>query len=101
VDIGCLSDLFVNESPGGAQVRRLTTCAAAFAALLLGCASAKPIVTVGDFLEQLCEEDNAKACATLAAGYDQRTDAESLKRAKAAKDKACKFGDRESCVSTP
>jgi hypothetical protein len=83
---------------------RRTTCAAALVALLLGCASAKPeakpIVTIGDLLEQLCEEDNAKACAALAAGYDQRTDAESLKRAKAARDKACKLGDRESCVST-
>lgn len=83
---------------------RLTTCLVTLVALLLACASAKPeakpIVTIGDLLEQLCEEENAKACAALAAVYDQRTDAESLKRAKAAKDKACKLGDQDSCVST-
>jgi len=40
---------------------RLTTCLVTLVALLLACASAKPeakpIVTIGDLLEQLCEEE--------------------------------------------
>jgi hypothetical protein len=60
--------------------------------------SNKPIVTIGDFLEQQCDEGNdPEWCEVLIVGLQKDGSPESLARIKAIRAMECKAGDRVSC----